>query len=328
MVFVNAVGARGRRAAVRRRQALRLRPRARPLRRRRVRQQEADPPRRLTVHRTTVERRGGEDGTSPPSVVRRRAVRPSPGRSAAASPKHARAPATGLGTDLLAPPGRQRHPGRHVALDVAEGVVWGGRRHGCSVSARRGRAHVAGPRRCRGSREVGSGVHSGRGWGSHRTGVGNPPGPRFGRAVPRPVPAVTRRRVPRPVLRSRRRRRCPRASAGALTGPSPVEPPVRRSVTTPTHSSEPGHDAPGRGSLSPRPRGGEMEITTSQRISGRATNGTDAACRRVQRARGPRRRRPDDGDRRRGASATPTSTSTTCRCGSSRPCSSPSSSSA
>ena len=44
-------GRRGRRgAAVRRRQALRLRPRARPLRRRRVRQQEADPRRRLTPH--------------------------------------------------------------------------------------------------------------------------------------------------------------------------------------------------------------------------------------------------------------------------------------
>ena len=43
MVFVNARRRRGRRAAVRRRQALGLRPRARPLRRRRVRQQEADP---------------------------------------------------------------------------------------------------------------------------------------------------------------------------------------------------------------------------------------------------------------------------------------------
>ena len=48
MVFVNAVGAGGRRAAVRRRQALGLRPRARPLRRRRVRQQEDDPGRRLS----------------------------------------------------------------------------------------------------------------------------------------------------------------------------------------------------------------------------------------------------------------------------------------
>ena len=42
MVYINVVGADGRRAAVRRRQALRLRARARPLRRRRVRQQEVD----------------------------------------------------------------------------------------------------------------------------------------------------------------------------------------------------------------------------------------------------------------------------------------------
>ena len=43
MVFVNGTPPRRRRAAVRRRQALRLRPRARPLRHGRVRQQEADP---------------------------------------------------------------------------------------------------------------------------------------------------------------------------------------------------------------------------------------------------------------------------------------------
>ena len=43
MVYVNLVGADCRRAALRRLQALRLRPRARQLRRRRVRQQEADP---------------------------------------------------------------------------------------------------------------------------------------------------------------------------------------------------------------------------------------------------------------------------------------------
>ena len=43
MVYVNGVGARRRRAAVRRRQALGLRPRARPVRHRGVRQQEADP---------------------------------------------------------------------------------------------------------------------------------------------------------------------------------------------------------------------------------------------------------------------------------------------
>ena len=47
MVYVNGVGLDGRRAAVRRRQALGLRPRARPLRHRGVRQQEADPRREV-----------------------------------------------------------------------------------------------------------------------------------------------------------------------------------------------------------------------------------------------------------------------------------------
>ena len=45
MVYVNIVGADGAGAAVRRHEAIRLRPRARHLRRRRVREQEADPDR-------------------------------------------------------------------------------------------------------------------------------------------------------------------------------------------------------------------------------------------------------------------------------------------
>ena len=59
---------RGRRAAVRRRQALRLRPRARPLRRRRVRQQEAHPRRRVagrgTRPRLMSRGRGDAQGVS------------------------------------------------------------------------------------------------------------------------------------------------------------------------------------------------------------------------------------------------------------------------
>ena len=56
MVYVNIVGADGAGAAVRWREGIRVRPRARPLRRRRVRQQEADPDRLI---RATGQRAGG-----------------------------------------------------------------------------------------------------------------------------------------------------------------------------------------------------------------------------------------------------------------------------
>src|SRR4051812_28240378 len=46
--------------------------------------------------------------------------------SAAAPAQQARAPAAGLGANLLAAPGGQRHPGRDVAFDVGEGVIGGG----------------------------------------------------------------------------------------------------------------------------------------------------------------------------------------------------------
>ena len=67
MVFVNVRRRRRRRAALRRRQALGLRPRARPLRHRGVRQQEADPRQRLI--RSTRRREsaaGRQDGPHPP----------------------------------------------------------------------------------------------------------------------------------------------------------------------------------------------------------------------------------------------------------------------
>ena len=146
MVFVNVVARRRRRAALRRRQALRLGPRARPLRRRRVRQQEADPHRLILAER--LARASGCPGTD--RCTSAGPGHPSSARRPLSSPPRPARLAPPSRPARPAPPARRRHSvqprewSRSAAIGAAEPAERdrSTRRPGVSPRGRRGLAHI------------------------------------------------------------------------------------------------------------------------------------------------------------------------------------------
>ena len=205
----------------------------------------------------------------------------------------------------------------------------------------------------------GSGVHSGREWGSHRPRGGKAAGSevRAGRCRGRcRVHAATRsstspsletrcatgtskracagrRARPRDARgRARRRRRrtamwaVGAAGAGALTA-RPAGRAAGAHLGDDSHTLLPARTRCSRPAdpvlRAPRRRNGDQHQSTHLWPRREWHRG---ACRRVQRARGPCRRRPDDGDRRGGLQLRVLRPALRAAAGSSRPCSSPSSS--